>query len=109
MKEKRTYIQRKESIKRAVTKRRKRIREMAVEHKGGKCELCGYNKCIGALDFHHIDPRIKEFSISVDGNTRAWTRVKKEIEKCILICANCHREKHWLKKYKALDIPINIA
>lgn len=68
---------------------------MAVAHLGGKCCMCGYSKCIGALDIHHIDPLTKEFAISVDGNTRSWDRVRREIEKCILVCANCHREAHW--------------
>lgn len=98
MSEKRTYNQRRESIKRAVVKRRRKIRELAVDYLGGKCALCGYDRCIGALDIHHLEPLKKEFSISVDGNTRSWERVKREIEKCVLICSNCHREEHWNKK-----------
>ncbi len=97
--EKRTYAQRKEIIKRAVTKRRKRIREMAVMYKGGKCMRCGYDKCPGALDFHHIDSSKKAFGISKGGITRSWSRVKKEVNKCMLICANCHREEHWNNTY----------
>lgn len=93
--EKRTYAQRREIIKRAVTKRRKRIRLMAVNYKGGRCMRCGYSKCSGALDFHHTDSKGKNFGISKGGITRSWERVKKEVDKCILICANCHREEHW--------------
>ncbi len=94
MPEKRTYAQRAETIKKAVSKRRKNIRKQAIEHLGSKCQICGYNKCLEALDFHHRDSKIKSFGISTDGNTRSWARVKSEIEKCVLICSNCHREVH---------------
>lgn len=67
---------------------------MAREYKGGKCELCGYDRCQDALDFHHKDPKKKSFGISVRGLTRSWAAIKSEIEKCVLICANCHREIH---------------
>lgn len=93
MSEKRIYADRAEYLKKAVTRRRKAIRLKAVEYKGGECNVCGYNKCIDALDFHHIDGK-KDFGISQDGITRSWERVKAEIDKCILICANCHREEH---------------
>lgn len=77
-----------------VQARRDKIKALAVEHKGGKCEVCGYDKCIGALEFHHLDPDEKEFTISGSGHTRSLDRVLEEIEKCILLCANCHREVH---------------
>lgn len=67
---------------------------MAVEYKGGKCELCGYNRCVDALEFHHRNSSEKEFGVSQSGLTRSWERVKNEIDKCILVCANCHRELH---------------
>ena len=76
----------------AVQKRRHKIRKKAIEYKGGKCSNCNYDKCHQALEFHHLDPLEKDFSF--DGNTRSWEKVKKEIEKCILLCANCHREIH---------------
>ena len=94
MKEKRKYSDRAEYIIKAVQKRRRKIREMAVQYKGGSCEICGYNKCIKALEFHHIDNGKKDFGISEKGYTRSWDSVKKELEKCILLCANCHREVH---------------
>jgi len=65
---------------------------MAIEYKGGKCQLCGYAKYQGALDLHHIDRKQKEFSMSDKGYTRSWERVRKELDKCILVCATCHRE-----------------
>lgn len=78
----------------AVTKRRHKIKLMAVAHLGGKCQKCGYCTYIGALDFHHKDPEHKDFSIGQNGYTRAWDTVKKEIEKCLLLCKNCHCEEH---------------
>ena len=92
--EKRTYSDRREYIIQAVQKRRKKIRTLAVEYKGGKCERCGYSRCLEALDFHHTDPTKKDFSISSKGYTRSWKRVQAELDKCVMICANCHREVH---------------
>ncbi|NQU16442.1 MAG: HNH endonuclease [Candidatus Saganbacteria bacterium] len=94
MKEKRKYSDRAEYIKKAVTKRRKILKQKAVEYKGGKCQICGYNKFVAALEFHHLNETKKSFGISVDGSTRSWDRIRKEIEKCILVCANCHRAIH---------------
>ena len=76
----------------AVKRRRKKLKMMAVELKGGKCTMCGYNRCIHALEFHHVDPSQKEFALGTSGLTRSWDRIKKELEKTILLCANCHRE-----------------
>ncbi len=68
-------------------------KKRAVNYKGGKCERCGYNKCIDALEFHHIDPLEKDKNF---GNIkiRKWEDQKKELDKCICVCANCHREIH---------------
>ncbi len=93
MPDKRTYADRPEYLKCAVAKRRKAMRLRAIGYKGGKCSRCGYDRCLGALEFHHTDGR-KDFSISQDGLTRSWARIEKEIEKCVLMCANCHREEH---------------
>ena len=90
----RTYADRREYMREAVKRRRKRLREMAREYSGNKCMICGYNRCPGALDFHHRDPKKKEFGLSDRCLTRSWEKTKKEIEKCVLICANCHREVH---------------
>ncbi|MGE0269497.1 MAG: hypothetical protein AB7S78_13690 [Candidatus Omnitrophota bacterium] len=93
-KDKRTYKDRREYLIKAVYARRKKIRAMAVTYKGGKCERCGYDRCIDALEFHHIDPVQKDFTISAKGYTRSWNKVKAELDKCIMLCANCHRELH---------------
>ena len=79
----------------AVQRRRDKIKQLAVEYKGSKCEICGYDKCIAALEFHHKDPTKKDFGISAKGYTRSWETVKTELDKCILVCANCHRELHF--------------
>jgi hypothetical protein len=79
----------------AVTKRRKVLKEKAVEYKGRKCSKCGYNKCIDALEFHHLDSLQKDFGISEKGYTRSWEKVKLELDKCILVCSNCHKEIHY--------------
>ena len=75
-----------------VTRCRQNRKKKCVEYKGCECKNCGYKKCIDALEFHHRDPSKKEFSIACSGATRSWARTKKELDKCDLLCANCHRE-----------------
>jgi len=60
---------------------------------GGKCERCGYNDYIEALCFHHIDPTTKLFEIS-SGLTKGINELLKEVDKCALLCNNCHIEVH---------------
>ena len=67
---------------------------MAVEYKGGMCSVCGYKKYIGALEFHHTDQGEKDFGLSERGLTQSWEKIKKELDKCILVCSNCHKEVH---------------
>lgn len=64
-----------------------------VAYKGGKCFVCGYDRYVGALDFHHIDPTKKEFNIS---SLKAYSMpiLKKELDKCLCVCKNCHSEIH---------------
>ena len=74
--------------------RMREFKNKCVEYKGGECEKCGYNKCKGALEFHHIDRSKKDFTIS---HSRAYSfddKIKKELDKCILLCSNCHKEEH---------------
>ena len=78
----------------AVMRRRRKVKVMAVEYKGGKCERCGYNRCVDALDFHHRDPLQKDFAIGAKGHCWSWEKVKRELDKCELVCSNCHREIH---------------
>lgn len=85
-----------EEIKKRKSQRvidwRKRTKLKLIEYKGGKCEKCGYDKCVAALEFHHLDPNEKDFTIS--GKSWSFERLKKEVDKCILICSNCHKEIH---------------
>lgn len=94
MPDKRKYSDRAEYLKKAVAKRRKTMRKKVVDYKGGKCILCGYDACINALDLHHRIADQKEFGISAGGFSRSWERIRKEADKCVLLCANCHREIH---------------
>ena len=70
----------------------KKLKQKCIDYKGGACVKCGYNKCNSALDFHHLDPSKKELGLSK--NRRKWEILKAELDKCILVCANCHREIH---------------
>lgn len=76
-----------------VTLSRQNKKIKAVEYMGGKCIICNYDKCISALHFHHIDPNEKEFGFS-SNLTKSFDILKKELDKCIMVCSNCHCEIH---------------
>lgn len=78
----------------AVSRRRNKIKQMALIYKGSKCCLCGYDKSVRALEFHHVIPENKSFGISKAGYQKSWLAIKAELDKCILVCANCHAEIH---------------
>lgn len=78
----------------AVTKRRALLKAIAIEYKGGGCQHCGYSKCSAALEFHHTDPMQKDFGIAENGHTMSEAKMKSELDKCVMLCANCHREEH---------------
>jgi 5-methylcytosine-specific restriction endonuclease McrA len=80
--------------KAAVDRFRKNLKRKSVEYMGGSCVICGYDKHVGALQFHHLDPDKKDFGISESGNTRTWNVIKEELDKCVMLCANCHTEVH---------------
>lgn len=69
------------------------VKQRCVEYKGGRCLLCGYNDCLSALQFHHLDPTQKDFSISEKKNSR-YEILRPELDKCILLCNRCHAEVH---------------
>lgn len=75
-----------------VINHRRNLKIRLIEYKGGKCIKCNYNKCNAALEFHHLDPNEKDFDIS--NFSYSFDRLKKEADKCILVCSNCHREIH---------------
>jgi hypothetical protein len=74
---------------------RRRVKIRLIEYKGGKCEKCGYNKKIPATyDFHHKDASQKDFGIATKGHCRNIESLKQEVDKCLLVCRNCHAEIH---------------
>ena len=74
-----------------VDRRRWVMKLKAIAYLGGKCSNCGYSKFPQALEFHHKDRTTKAFGLGLP-HTRSWERTKKEVDKCTLLCANCHRE-----------------
>src|ERR1044072_3861688 len=76
----------------AVSRRRRAVKRRLVEEAGGACALCGYERWVGALQFHHLDPSLKEFQIGQRGHCRSLARCRAEARKCVLLCANCHAE-----------------
>lgn len=77
-----------------VVERTKKLKQSMVDYKGGCCQICGYDKYIGALDFHHINPNEKDFTIAHIRQYKFDDTIKKELDKCLLVCSNCHREIH---------------
>jgi hypothetical protein len=80
--------------KEQVLVRTRALKKEMVDYKGGSCAYCGYNKCLSALEFHHIDTGSKKFSLASVRKTKATKEIFDELDKCILLCANCHREIH---------------
>lgn len=76
----------------AVVTRRRRVKEILLREAGGACVLCGYDRCVAALQFHHVDPVTKSFAIAGYGMCRSLERTRAEAAKCVLLCANCHAE-----------------
>jgi 5-methylcytosine-specific restriction endonuclease McrA len=72
--------------------KRLEVKQKAVDYLGGKCSNCGYNKCLAALEFHHINPMEKDKDFAK--LRLRFNKLKPELDKCILLCANCHREHH---------------
>jgi hypothetical protein len=68
------------------------VKAILVEEAGGRCGLCGYDRCVGALAFHHLDPETKTFGLAEGGLARSLAQARAEAAKCILLCANCHAE-----------------
>ena len=70
-------------------------KQILVNSFSGGCQFCGYNRCLGALAFHHLDPKTKKFSISrFAGNNSLTYEQIRELEGCALLCHNCHSEVH---------------
>jgi DNA-binding CsgD family transcriptional regulator len=78
--------------KERVSEWRRRVKRRLVEEAGGACLICGYHKCLAALEFHHRDRKTKLFALSRQGVTRSFEEARAEARKCDLLCANCHAE-----------------
>jgi transposase-like protein len=76
----------------AVTQWRRRAKRILVDEAGGHCALCGYDRCISALEFHHVEPAQKRFGLGSRGLARSIDRLREEARKCVLLCSNCHAE-----------------
>jgi 5-methylcytosine-specific restriction endonuclease McrA len=76
----------------AVSRRRRKLKAILVTEAGGRCALCGYDRYVGALAFHHIDPAQKSFGLAEGGLARSLAKSREEVAKCALLCANCHAE-----------------
>ncbi len=78
---------------RKVSEHRRKLKRKAVEYSGGSCRKCDYAKSLAALTFHHLNPDEKEYNLA-SGKTMGWLAWKTEIDKCLLLCHNCHSELH---------------
>jgi transposase len=87
----------------ATVRRRHLLKRILVEEAGGKCILCGYSRCVRALEFHHLDPQTKEFELGQRGLTRSLAALRAEASKCVLLCSNCHAEV----EAGITDLPLN--
>jgi len=76
----------------AVSRRRRKVKRLLVDEAGGACRLCGYDRCVAALEFHHVVPAEKRFSLSHRGVARSLAAARAEASRCVLLCANCHAE-----------------
>ncbi len=75
----------------AVTRRKQKLKRILVEEAGGCCAVCGYDRCVINLTFHHIDPTQKSFAMTMAVG-RSIAAFRAEAKKCVLVCANCHGE-----------------
>jgi transposase len=75
-----------------VTARRRRVKRILVEEAGGRCVICGYDRCARALEFHHVDPADKRFPLAHRGLSQGIDKLRAEAAKCVLLCSNCHAE-----------------
>ncbi len=74
---------------------RKRTKQRMVDAFGGCCGICTYKRCLSALEFHHLDPKLKSCSVSrLVNRPKAWHRIVIELRKCVCLCSNCHSEVH---------------
>lgn len=75
----------------AVTRRHQKVKRILVEEWGGGCAVCGYDRSVVSLHFHHVDPATKSFAVNM-AHGKSLDSFRAEAEKCVLVCANCHGE-----------------
>jgi hypothetical protein len=75
----------------AASRRLQKVKRILVEEAGGCCAVCGYDRCVVNLHFHHVDPTTKSFALSV-ASEKGLAKLRAEAKKCVLVCANCHGE-----------------
>jgi len=88
-----------------VTARRRRVKQILVEEAGGRCIVCGYDRCERALEFHHLDPSEKRFPLAHRGLSQGIAKLRAESAKCVLLCSNCHAEV----ESGLIDLPVRSA
>jgi transposase len=76
----------------AVSRRRRKVKAILVEEAGGCCCVCGYRRNMRALHFHHVEPSQKRHELNAKGVAMAIERLRREAQKCVLLCSNCHAE-----------------
>ena len=79
-------------------------KEILVDEAGGRCCLCGYDRCLAALEFHHLDPLEKRLEINAKGTSLALDTLRAEARKCVLLCSNCHAEV----EVGATEVPLEL-
>lgn len=77
----------------ALIGQNRKMKQKLVDYKGGKCEVCNYSRCLSSIDFHHRNPKEKDFGVNGHYNM-AFEKLRKEVDKCVLVCRNCHGEIH---------------
>ncbi len=88
----RGYYRCKECRTERISRHRRRVKEILVSKAGGRCCVCGYDRYLGALQFHHLDPDEKRLGLAYGGLSLALDVLRVEARKCVLVCANCHAE-----------------
>lgn len=89
----------------AVKRWRVSVKKKLILIMGESCQICGYNRCDAALEFHHIDPRKKDVSWgTIRSQIKSLETILKELQKCVMLCSNCHKEIH----YGDLELPKHV-
>lgn len=90
----------------STKKRAIEIKKKCINYLGGACLMCGYNKCIEALEFHHKDQSTKDPTLTNGrgiNKRKCFETLKEELNKCVLLCANCHREIHYEQRHQNIS------